>query len=35
MQPCRVKRIHENRGGKIKLKIPPFSGITNAEAYLE
>ena len=35
MQPCRVKRVHEDRDDESKLKIPPFSGIVNVEAYLE
>ncbi|TYK04288.1 putative gag protein [Cucumis melo var. makuwa] len=35
MQPRRLKRVHEDRGSRIKLKIPSFSGTTNAKAYLE
>ena len=35
MQPRRVERVHEDRDGGVKLKIPPFTGMSNSEIYLQ
>ena len=34
MQPRRMERVHEDRDGGVKLKIPPFCGTADSEAYL-
>ena len=34
MQPRRMGRVHEDRDGGVKLKIPPFCGTADFEAYL-
>ena len=35
MQPRRMERVHEDRDGGVKLKIPPFCGTADSEAYLQ
>ncbi|KAA0057648.1 putative polyprotein [Cucumis melo var. makuwa] len=35
MQPRRMERVHEDRDGGVKLKIPPFTGTTDSETYLQ
>ncbi|KAA0025407.1 Transposon Ty3-I Gag-Pol polyprotein [Cucumis melo var. makuwa] len=35
MQPRRMKRVHEDRDGGVKLKIPHFTGMADSETYLQ
>ncbi|TYK26105.1 F15O4.13 [Cucumis melo var. makuwa] len=35
MQPRRMERVHEDRDGGVKLKIPPFTGTADSETYLQ
>ncbi|KAA0066461.1 uncharacterized protein E6C27_scaffold21G005620 [Cucumis melo var. makuwa] len=35
MQPRRMERMHEDRDGGVKLKIPPFTGTADSETYLQ
>ncbi|TYK18910.1 Retrovirus-related Pol polyprotein from transposon 17.6 [Cucumis melo var. makuwa] len=35
MQPRRMERVHEDRDGGVKFKIPPFTGTTDSETYLQ
>ena len=35
MQPRRMNRVHEDRDWGVKLKIPPFCGTADSEAYFK
>ncbi|KAA0042451.1 reverse transcriptase [Cucumis melo var. makuwa] len=35
IQPRRMERVHEDRDGGVKLKIPPFTGTADSETYLQ